>query len=391
MKVKQSFKMAFKSLKASKMRSLLTMLGIIIGVAAVIILVSIVDGFSRSMTSTFESMGTNLLTVSVRGRNTNRAISPNEMQTIADENSSVIGAISPLVSMSATVKNGSTNITTSCQGINEFYGEIRNYEVSYGRFLKYLDVDRRQKVCVVGTYIVNELFGGLSPLNQEIKINGETFTVVGVLTEKQEGSEGSADDIIFIPYTAAIILSGSGSVQSYSISAATPDTVDEAKALVEAELYKTFGNTSSYSVFSQKEMLEQMDELTGTLALVLVGIAAISLLVGGIGIMNIMLVSVTERIKEIGIRKSVGAKRKDILQQFLIEAATTSAVGGVIGILFGGAVAVLLGNIIGLDTTPSTSAVIISFSVSVGIGIIFGYFPAGKAAKLNPIDALKFD
>jgi putative ABC transport system permease protein len=197
--------------------------------------------------------------------------------------------------------------------------------------------------------------------------------------------------MIYIPYTVAIRLSGSATIGSYSFSALDKETVDQAMAAVEGLLLDVYGDDNAYRVFSQSQMLEQVDELTGTMSLVLVGIAAISLVVGGIGIMNIMLVSVIERTREIGIRKSLGAKRKDIMRQFVIEAATTSSVGGVIGIVSGLAVALIAGNLIGLTVAPSISAVMIAFSVSVAIGIIFGYFPASKAAKMNPIDALKYD
>lgn len=392
MNVKQSFKLAIKSIMGSKFRSFLTMLGIIIGVAAVIILVSLVNGFSQDMAKSFESLGTNLITVSITGRGGNTKVTPTEMINFAKENQDSIAYVSPtLTVMGATIKYGSNNLTSSVYGGSEEYDKIKSYEIEEGRFLGYIDVEKRQKVCVLGKYVANELFENESPIGKEIKINGERYNVIGVLTAKQGAEEGSTDDMLIIPYTVATRLSRNASVSSYSFSAADKDSVDEAMATIEKYLLSIFSNTNYYKVYNQADSLEQINELSSTLTTVLVGVAAISLLVGGIGIMNIMLVSVTERTKEIGIRKSLGGKRRDILMQFVIEAATTSALGGVLGIIFGCAMAVLAGNLLGVSIAISANAIIIAFSVSVAIGIIFGYFPAAKASKLNPIDALRYD
>lgn len=392
MNVKQSFKLALKSIMGSKFRSFLTMLGIIIGVASVIVLVSLIDGFSQDMASSFESMGTNLLTVSIRGRGGNLKVSASDMMEFAQENEDVIAYVTPTVNvMGATVKYGSNNLTTTVYGANEYYDKIKSYTIESGRFIQYIDVEKRQKVCVLGKYIANELYENESPIGKEIKINNDKYTVIGVLTPKQEAEEGSADDMMIIPYTSAARLSRMASISSYSFSAVDKDKVDEAKARIENYLLSVFNNSDYYSVYNQADSLEQINELSSTLTLVLVGVAGISLLVGGIGIMNIMLVSVTERTREIGIRKSLGGKRRDILMQFVIEAATTSALGGVIGILFGCGAAVLVGNLADMTVAISVNAIAIAFSVSVGIGIIFGYFPAAKAAKLNPIEALRYD
>jgi putative ABC transport system permease protein len=252
-------------------------------------------------------------------------------------------------------------------------------------------VARLNKTCIIGTYVANELFPGIDPLGNAIRINGTNYTIVGVAEETADSAESSEDDRVIVPYTMAIRLSGSAAIGSYSFSATSKDTVDLAMAAISKLMQSVFADENAYRVFNQASMLQQVDQLTGTMSLVLVGIAAISLVVGGIGIMNIMLVSVIERTREIGIRKALGAKKKDIMQQFVIEAATTSAVGGILGIIVGLAVALLAGKLIGLTVAPSITAVLIAFSVSVGIGIVFGYFPAGKAASMNPIDALKYD
>lgn len=392
MNFKQSFNMAIKSLLGSKMRSFLTMLGIIIGVASVIILVSLISGMAADMSASFESMGTNLISVSIRGRGGNITIDPDDMQELVDENSEVLAAVTPLVNIqSAMVKYETENITTTCTGCNEFYPDIKNSETSSGRFITYLDVEKRQKVCVVGSYIVQELFGGASPLGEQIKINGSSFTVVGVLEEKADSEEGSDDDVVMIPYTTAARLSFMGRVSSYSFSAASTETVEDAMSAINKKMGEYFSSSDYYSVFSASQALDQVNEMMGTVTLVLVGVAAISLLVGGIGIMNIMLVSVTERTREIGIRKSLGAKRRDIMSQFVVEAATTSSAGGIIGIMLGLFSSYLVGSVLDMTVKPSMGAVIVAFSVSVAIGITFGYFPANKAAKMNPIDALRHD
>lgn len=392
MNFKQSFNMAIKSLLGSKMRSFLTMLGIIIGVASVIILVSLISGMAADMSASFESMGTNLISVSIRGRGGNITIDPDDMQELVEENTEVLAAVTPLVNIqSATVKYETENITTTCTGSNEYYTDIKNSDVSSGRFITYLDVEKRQKVCVVGSYIVQELFGGASPLGEQIKVNGSSFTVVGVLEEKADSEEGSDDDVVMIPYTTAARLSFTGRVSSYSFSAASTETVEDAMAAINKQMGEYFSSSDYYSVFSASQALDQVNEMMGTVTLVLVGVAAISLLVGGIGIMNIMLVSVTERTREIGIRKSLGAKRRDIMSQFVVEAATTSSAGGIIGIALGLASSYLVGSLLQMTVKPSMGAVIVAFSVSVAIGITFGYFPANKAAKMNPIDALRHD
>lgn len=392
MNAKQSFILAVKSLMASKMRSFLTMLGIIIGIASVIVLVSMVDGMSKDMVETFESMGTNLISVSIRGRGGNRSVSVDDMMTLVDDNPDVLAAMSPSISVSnATVKFENSNITTSCTGVNEYYKDIRSSEVELGRNITYMDVETRQRNCVIGTYIKNELFGPDDPLGQSIKINNTVFQVVGVLKETQDSEEGGADDTIIIPYTVAQKLAGMFSISSYNFSAADKESVDQAVTLIESYLLKVFSNSNAYSVYNQAETLDMLDELTGTMTMVLVGVAGISLLVGGIGIMNIMLVSVTERTREIGIRKSLGARPWDIMSQFVVEAITTSGIGGVLGIIFGIAAAYATSIFAGMTVSISVGAIAIAFSVSVIIGVTFGYFPAKKASRLNPIDALRYD
>ncbi len=389
----QAFRLAIKSLASSKMRSFLTMLGIIIGVGSVIILVSLMQGMTGKMTSTFEEMGTNRLTVSISGRGSSRTVDVDDMYALYDENGDVFSSMSPTVSMAATVKKGSDSDSyesTTVTGVSEQYGDIDNLELDSGRFLSYIDMSNRKKVCVVGSYIAQTAFGTTDAVGETIKLNGNVFTVVGVLTEQDDSTSASSDDCMYVPYTTASKL-GRSRVSSFTFMTTSTDYNEEGTTLLDNALYEVFQSEDYYSISDMSEMLSTVEELTGTMTLVLVGIAAISLLVGGIGIMNIMLVSVTERTREIGVRKSLGAKRKDILRQFVIEAATTSAVGGLIGIVFGAGVAILIGKIVDLSVSPSVTAVSVSFGVSVAIGVFFGFMPASKASKLNPIDALRYD
>lgn len=394
MSIKQAFILAVKSLASSKMRSFLTMLGIIIGVASVIILVSLVDGMKADMVAQFESMGTNLINVMIPGRGGNRSVTPDQMMEFSIDNPDVIGYVSPVVSVnSLTVKKGTDSVSTKATGTNEFYTEIKGLDVEYGRFLEYVDVERRQKNCVLGTYLVKELFNGSaqSALGQSVKINGIDYKVIGILKETQSSEESGADDIVYLPYTLATTLSWNGRISNYAFSAATKEAVSTAEERITAYLYSVFSNSNAFRIMNQSEMLEMVNEMTGTMTMVLVGIAAISLLVGGIGIMNIMLVSVTERTREIGIRKALGATPWDIMSQFVVEAATTSSFGGFLGIALGIGASYLAGNLMDMTVAPSLAAVIIAFSVSVGIGMFFGYFPAKKASKLSPIEALRYD
>ncbi|SMC80776.1 ABC transporter permease [Papillibacter cinnamivorans] len=392
MNIKQSFLLAIKSIVGNKLRSILTMLGIIIGVASVIILVGLIQGYSNNLTSSFSSLGTNRISVSITNLSSTRSVNEEDVEKFFEENTDLYSAYTPTVTLSGTLKYEDNTLTSSCTGVNELYRDIdQSVEVSLGRFLRYTDITTRQKVCVIGAYQVEELFDGTNPIGEYIKIAGTKFKVIGVIAETDEAQENSADDCVYIPYSTAIRLSGSKDVSSYSFSAADTSNMDAAVSALETMLYDKLGSENSYRVFNTSSLLDMLDSLMSTLTLVLVGIASISLLVGGIGIMNIMIVSVTERTREIGIRMSVGAKGRDILSQFLIEAATVSATGGIIGIFAGIGIAIPVGNLVGVPAAVSIQAITISFVVSVGIGIIFGFFPARSASKLNPIDALRYE
>ena len=392
MTLKKSFGLAFSNLMFDKMRSLVTMLGIIIGVGAVIILISLMDGMMGMMTDQFSKLGTDTITVSVQDRGGSRTIDENDMYTFVDQNPEFFKAVSPSVMVaSAKVKVGRDDLSTSATGVDESYCSIKQLELEQGRFLQFVDVEKKQKVCVIGTYIEKEMFGRGNGLGQKLKINGDTFSVIGVLTEEGDSTSGGQDEVIYIPYTTAVSMSNSSFISSYTVQTNSVDIVDDAMTKVKQFLANKIGDSDYYNVTSIKQIMDMASTMTSTMSTLLVCIAGISLLVGGIGIMNIMLVSVTERTREIGIRKSLGAKSRDIKSQFVIEAATVSGVGGLIGIVVGSILAVLFGRLLGLTALPSLTAIGVSFGVSVGIGIMFGYLPAKNAANLNPIDALRHE
>ena len=388
MNIIQAFKLAGRSIIGSKMRSFLTMLGMIIGVTSVITLVGLMNGVTNYMVSMFADLGTNTITVQLTNTDT-RNVDVDEVYEFVDENSDIFQYVTPRVSGQYTIKNGTESTTTTVSGVSEDFSEINNLELTSGRFIQYSDIKNRYKGCVIGTYIAEELFDGKANVGDTIKINGQVYKIIGILEEKADSTQGSSDDCLYIPYSNAVRMSGSSDISSYTFAAYNTDLVDEGKDLLDNFIYSIMKNEDLYNISTMAELLEQVNEMTGMLSSILGGIAGISLLVAGIGIMNIMLVSVVERTKEIGIRKSLGAKKKDIMSQLVIEAATISTIGGIIGIILGWAATVTLGNAFGLEAVPTVGSIILAFGVSAGIGIGFGYMPANKAAKLNPIDALR--
>ena len=388
----QAFKMALKSIASNKVRAFLTMLGVIIGVGSVITAVAFAQGSTKSITDSIEGLGSNIISISIMGRGSNRNITYDELKTFSDENSSEISMIAPVINGSMTLKAGTKSRNTTVIGTNEDYEYIKSRHVQSGRFILSFDNDYKLKTAVIGSAVANDLFEGQNPIGQQLKINGQIFKVVGLLQEINGGQDSSDDDQIIIPLTVAQRLSKNSRISNFTVQAADASTVDSAMAKLTAYLTEKFGSSSAFSVRNQAQMLSTLNSITDTLMIVLGGIAAISLIVGGIGIMNIMLVSVTERTREIGIRKAIGAKRKNIMIQFLIEAIMITGIGGVIGILTGlFCIRFIIG---GLEiTTPVYSPfwMMLSFGISLGVGIIFGLFPAYKAARLNPIDALRFE
>ena len=408
MKIGQSFRLAIKSLMTSKVRALLTMLGIIIGVAAVIVIVSLGNGMQQYMNSQFEQIGVNMIQVVIYSYGGNREATPEDFYELAKKYPQYIDSVSPYLSATTIVRQGAQEYErTKVYGVSEtMYNSAKGQtatgdKLEEGRFLSYVDVEKNQKVCVIGSYLNENMFAGQG-LGQTLTIGGVPYTVIGTLAQKADSTEGSGDDQIYLPYGLVEQINAAGGsmgMNSYLVTSTSKDTSSAAKGVIENMLFRIYGDSSAYLVMTSAEMMDMMDSMLGVLMTILVVIAAISLVVGGIGIMNIMLVSVTERTREIGIRKSLGAKGRDIRSQFIIEAGTTSAIGGVIGILFGillanlftAVVGTLMSDAEGFAAIPNLSGILVSFGVSVGIGVLFGYLPANKAAKLNPIDALRYD
>lgn len=387
MMILQTFKIAIKAIRANKMRSFLTMLGIIIGVMSVVILVSIGQGTTSSITDSISDMGSNLLTASISSEDV--TVTTEDLEPI-EEYSNVSG-VAPVVTTNETVKNGSTTYSTSIIGVSPSYASVTDVSVQSGRMVVDSDVEWRTNVAVIGTDVATEVFETWDVIGEKLTFGNRVFTIVGLLEESGSSSFGSEDDRILIPLTTAQRMTGETTITSFYVAASSAETVTRVENLLNMFLMQTIRDEDGYSVYNESEVLDTMDDVSNTLSIMLAGIAAISLLVGGIGIMNIMLVSVTERTKEIGIRKAIGAKRSNILGQFLIEACVLSVMGGVIGILL---------SILGIQIFNSVAdySIQIAWTVAAAtiafcglIGIIFGGYPAAKASKMLPIEALRFN
>jgi putative ABC transport system permease protein len=390
----QSFKLAIKSIWGNKMRSFLTMLGIIIGVAAVIILVSLVNGYMADVMKSYSDMGANQIQVNVTNLST-REVDSTDVYHFYDENPQLFEYVSPSVSIAGKVRNGTTSLKyTAVQGCSEQYIFIRGIKLQKGRSIMYSDLISRQNVCVIGAYVAQKLYGSAeNAVGQKLKIGDNTYDIVGAMEAKDENFvySGGEDDFVLIPYTVAVKVAQNANIGDYVFTVKEVSRANEAVTVIEDFLRTNLKDKELYRVTTMSGMLDSLNKQMSSISNMLGGIAGISLLVAGVGVMNIMLVSVTERTREIGIRKSLGANKGAIMQQFIIEAAVTSSLGGMIGILVGCSATSLVGKAVGLVATPSLNAVMVSFGVSVGIGLFFGFMPANRAASLNPIDALRND
>jgi len=402
----ESIRVSLRALRANKLRSALTMLGMIIGVAAVIAMVGIGNGATASITAQIQGLGSNLLTVSpgqsnaggVRGgAGSLTTLTMTDVPKVQAAGPAV-KAVAPVSSTNAQVVLGSGNTSTTITGTTPDYQFIKNVSIATGRFITTADVDSNARVAVLGPTVVTDLMGDANAdiIGKNIKINNVPFQVIGVTTATGSTGFMSSDDMITAPVsTVQERFIGKTTLRSILISASSADDMQTAQDEITVALEQAHkipsGKPDDFTVQNQADILASMQGVTQTLTMLLGGIAGISLLVGGIGIMNIMLVSVTERTREIGIRKAIGAKSNDILLQFLIEAIVLSVLGGGIGIVLGTAGSGLIGTALKMSTSTSLTAVLVAFGFSGGIGIIFGVFPAKKAAAMDPIDALRFE
>lgn len=401
---KESFLMAWASLIANKMRSILTMLGIIIGVAAVIALVSIGNGVKQDIQNSISSLGSNLLMVmpgaprtpGVRpSQGSMKSLKVSDYQAISKLDG--VKAASPYTANSYVTIYQSKNWTTTVSGVSSNFQDVNNWTMAEGRFISSKNVENRERVAVVGQTVVKNLFAGEDPVGKEIRVKNIPFRVIGVLNSKGNGTMGNdQDDVIFIPYTTAMErVEGVDYLRMVYVVASDDNGIDRLQSDIENLLRVRHSikdtNLDDFNIQNMKSIMETMEQTTGTLTLLLGAVAAISLVVGGIGIMNIMLVSVTERTREIGIRKALGATYFVIVTQFLIEAVVISLMGGLIGIALGIGASKLIGLASGMSTVISVPTIVLSFAFSMAIGLVFGIYPARKAAKLNPIDALHYE
>ncbi|MBU1661736.1 MAG: ABC transporter permease [Chloroflexi bacterium] len=409
----ENFKIALRALRANKMRSLLTILGIVIGVATVVALLSIGKGATASITDQIQSNGSNLLLVSpgrqqtgIRSMGQSRQASYlyySDYKLLQDSLVKNVAAIVPSYQSSSLVKYGNESFNVNVTGVTQDYQDVYTYNIVDGRFITDGDNKSQALVAVLGSQTAQDLFNGLTPVGKTISIKGIKFEVIGVLESKGSSGLGSSDDVVFIPLeTGYNKLFGSTAtyndrkiVNSISVSVTTTEAMDTVSAQIEFLIRRSHKLAPSdeldFNVLSQSDLLSTLNSVTQTLTIFLGAIAGISLLVGGIGIMNIMLVSVTERTKEIGLRKAVGATKNQILTQFLIETVTLSLLGGIIGILFGVGIATAF-SVSGLIASVITAdSIMLAFTFSLIIGVFFGIYPAFRAANLHPMVALRYE
>ncbi len=399
-------KIAVHALRRNKFRAILTMLGIIIGVGSVIGMLSIGEGSKKSIQEEISSMGANLVFVMpgsmhrggvMMGNSNSKTLTLSDVKKLKQE-AEHLSAISPQVSSSGQAVNGNKNWPTSIYGVNRDYFGIKKYELKDGRLFTVKEIKRLAKVCVIGQTVIENLFADdIDPIGQTIRFNGIPLKIIGTLKEKGENGMGmDQDDMLVVPYTTVqrrmLAITHIQSINASAIDEESSDkAIEEIETILRREHKIADGDDNDFEVRSQAEMVETFSSVSDMLTMLLGAIAAISLLVGGIGIMNIMFVSVTERTKEIGLRLSVGGRGIDILMQFLIEAILLSIIGGFIGVLFGLLVSYIATSLLNFPLVIMTKAIFVSFIVCSAIGMFFGWYPARKAANLNPIDALRHE
>ncbi len=385
--IKEYFIIAIRSLISHKIRALLTMLGVIIGVTSVILLISLGDSVKKEAANQIRSMGSNLVMVSIMDEHGYLPeIWLDELKEVAK-----IKEYSPVVQGEATYKLNNEDFVATINGVDASYSRVALLQLKSGRFFMEVDVENNTNVAVIGFKIANELFQDKSPLGEDVVIKGIKFKVVGVLEERGTNFSGDMDKIIYIPYGFASALFPRGPSKIYYVSSISEKDTEYTQRKIEAYLARTLPSDRMYSVFNQTQIINVLESIMSLLTVLLAGIAAISLIVGGIGIMNIMLVTVRERTKEIGIRKALGARKNYILLQFLIEAIIITLTGGLIGLIISFIGTLLLTYLVGFDVLLGLNSIIVSLLFSIIIGIVFGLYPANKASNLEPVEALRFE
>ncbi|BBB32510.1 ABC transport system permease protein [Thermotomaculum hydrothermale] len=402
----ENIKLALRSIKANKLRSFLTTLGIIIGVASVITIISLVQGIFNTIQVQQEQMGTNIITIQPYRATTNFIELLKEPPKLTMEDALVlkkqiddIENLAPIVFASCNASSKKLSHSSSLYGVYPLYQDINGQYVETGRFINYLDLKHRRKVCVLGKEVVDSLKLGENPIGKFILIDNVPVKIIGVMEKKGSFFGRSMDDYVFMPFSTVIDIKGKNLKDHIYIQLTIKnlEKINQVKEVIEKILRKRHkikeGKADDFKVQTQQDILESFKKTTSIITLIVAGIVGISLIVGGIGIMNIMLVSVTERTKEIGVRKAVGATKKHILYQFLVESVILSLVGGIIGILIGLGLGFLISKMI--PNFPGMYVpfwgILLAFIFSSLVGVIFGVFPAYKAAKLNPIDALRYE
>lgn len=386
---KESIKMSWSNIVNNKMRSFLTVLGIVIGVASIIALISIVEGATGEVTNQISALGANKLTIQARGTLLKQGLSETDLDALAGiENTS---GISPTVSgITSIAANGGSMTGVNVQGKSEVHFKMDKELIENGRGINLLDVESSTKVAVIGSDISKELFLGINPIGKDIIINGSTFTVAGILKESSNFAFSSNNEAVIIPFTTAMKVLSTRNIMSVEVFMGDSEKSDIIIEDINRVLNQAFNyKENSFSIFNMEDIINAIGDITGMMSLLLAGIASISLVVGGIGIMNMMLVSVTERTSEIGLRKALGAEPSRIQLQFIIESIFLSLFGGIIGLIIGIAIAFIASMLMDFTFALKTSTFLLAVGFSATVGIVFGFMPARKASKLNPIDALR--